>query len=55
VKRGFPGGLDALVSYAGGLETGNTRFGNLDTTPINPYEIDRVLRVNLGASIRFAF
>ncbi|WP_318912990.1 hypothetical protein [Shinella zoogloeoides] len=48
-------GLDALVSYAGGFETGNTRFGNLGTTPINPYEIDRVLRVNLGASIRFAF
>ncbi|MFT4158788.1 MAG: outer membrane beta-barrel protein [Shinella sp.] len=48
-------GLDALVSYAGGFETGNTRFGNLGTTSINSYEIDRVLRVNLGASIRFAF
>lgn len=48
-------GLDALLAYAGGFETGDTRRGNLGVTDINPYKIDDVWRANLGASIRFEF
>lgn len=48
-------GLSALVSYTGGFKTGDTRTGNLGVTAINPYEIDGVWRVNLGASLRYQF
>ncbi|HWK13146.1 MAG TPA: outer membrane beta-barrel protein [Rhizobiaceae bacterium] len=48
-------GLDALLAYAGGFETANTRSGNLGVTNINPYKIDNVWRTNLGASFRLAF
>ena len=48
-------GLSTSVSYSGGFETGTTRNGNLGVTPINPYKIDDVWRVNLGTSIRFRF
>ena len=48
-------GLSTSVSYSGSFETGTTRNGNLGVTPINPYKIDDVWRVNLGTSIRFRF
>ena len=48
-------GLDALVSYTGGFETGATRSGNLGVTRINAYEIDDVWRASLGASMTFNF
>lgn len=48
-------GLDALLAYSGGFETGATRQGNLGVTDINPYRIDNVWRMNLGASVRFEF
>lgn len=48
-------GLDALVSYTGGFETGDTRSGNLGVTRINAYKIDDVWRANLGASLIFNF
>lgn len=48
-------GLDALLAYTSGFETGNTRSGNLGVTEINPYKIDDVWRTNLGASFRLDF
>lgn len=48
-------GLDGLVAYAGGFETGTTRNGNLGTTGINPYKIDDVWRTTLNASIKVSF
>ncbi len=48
-------GLDGVIAYAGGFETGNTRSGNLGITDINPYRIDDVWRANLSGSIRFEF
>ena len=48
-------GLDGLVAYAGGFETGNTRSGNLGVTDINPYKIDNVWRTTLNASIKVNF
>lgn len=48
-------GFDALLSYAGGFETGSTRRGNLGVTGINPYRIENVWRTNLGVSARFEF
>lgn len=48
-------GLNTSVSYSGGFATGNTRSGNLGVTPINPYKIDHVWRVNLGTSVSFRF
>lgn len=48
-------GLDALLAYTGGFETGDTRKGNLGVTDINPYRIDDVWRANLGASFRLDF
>lgn len=48
-------GLDALLAYTGGFATGDTRQGNLGVTSINPYRIDNVWRVNLGASFKFEF
>ncbi|MFL9609262.1 hypothetical protein ACKF11_04185 [Methylobacillus sp. Pita2] len=48
-------GLDALVSYTGGFETGDTRSGNLGITRINAYKIDDVWRANVGASLTFNF
>jgi len=48
-------GLDGLVAYTGGFETGNTRNGNLGTTGINPYRIDDVWRASVSASIKASF
>jgi hypothetical protein len=48
-------GLDALLTYTGGFETGDTRSGNLGITDINPYKIKDAWRANLGVSINFEF
>ena len=48
-------GLDVLVSYTGGFETGVTRSGNIGVTRINAYKINDVWRANLGASLTFSF
>lgn len=48
-------GLDGLVAYAGGFETGSTRNGNQGVTAINPYRIDDVWRATLSASIKVNF
>lgn len=48
-------GLDALATYTGGFETGDTRFGNLGTSAINPFQIDDVWRAKLNASVRYTF
>lgn len=48
-------GLDASLAYAGKFRTGDTRFGNLGTTSINPYEIDDAWRASLTASLLFRF
>lgn len=48
-------GLDGLVAYMGGFETGNTRSGNLGVTEINPYRIDDVWRASVSASIKASF
>lgn len=48
-------GLDGLVAYTGGFETGNTRNGNLGVTYINAYRIDDVWRATLSASIKVNF
>jgi hypothetical protein len=48
-------GLDGLIAYAGGFETGNTRSGNLGVTGINPYRIDDVWRASISASIKASF
>ncbi|OSQ29190.1 hypothetical protein TH468_16230 [Thalassospira sp. MCCC 1A03138] len=48
-------GLDALVAYSGGFETGNTRRGNLGVTEIKPYQIEDVWRANIGISLNLAF
>jgi hypothetical protein len=48
-------GLDGLIAYAGGFETGNQRSGNLGITAINPYGIDEVWRATLSASIKVDF
>lgn len=55
VSPGVALGLNLSASYAGGFETGDTRSGNLGITEINPYKIDDVWRVDLGASVRFRF
>lgn len=43
--------LDFAATYQGGFRTGDTRSGNLGVTPINPYKIDDVWRMSLGASV----
>ncbi|ABE62556.1 conserved hypothetical protein [Nitrobacter hamburgensis X14] len=48
-------GLDGLIAYADGFETGNARSGNLGITDINPYRIDDVWRATLSASIKVDF
>lgn len=48
-------GLDGLVAYAGGFETGSARSGNLGITSINPYRIDDVWRASLSASLKIGF
>lgn len=55
VSPGVALGLNLSASYGGGFETGDTRSGNLGITEINPYEIDDIWRVDLGASVRFRF
>lgn len=48
-------GLEASLAYAGKFRTGDTRFGNLGVTSINPYEIDSVWRTSLTASLTYTF
>ena len=48
-------GLDVLVAYAGGFETGSARGGNMGITDINPYRIDDVWRATLSASLKINF
>lgn len=48
-------GIDALIAYMDGFETGDTRSGNLGVTRINPYKIDGVWRASLDASLTFHF
>lgn len=48
-------GLSATASYVGGFETGDSRSGNLGVTPIVPYRIDDVWRINLGGTLRVRF
>ncbi len=48
-------GFDISVAHSGSFQTGNTRTGNLGVTSITPYKIDKVWRVNLGASVNMAF
>jgi len=48
-------GLETSLAYAGKFRTGDTRFGNLGVTPINPYEINSVWRTSLTASLGYTF
>ena len=48
-------GLDGLVAYASGFETGSTRNSNTGVSYINPYKIDNVWRAMISASIKVNF